>query len=340
MDPLNVVITVGRSEGQRLVDKVQAVSPNQNIIHRPKREAHDLSDVAAEVDILYTGDALLHPDDAPRLKWVQIHWAGVDHVLQHPLWTESNVLITNASGVHAINMGQYVMAMMLAFAHRIPVMIADTKAGTWRENRFAAYRPRELRGSTVGIVGYGAIGREVARLAKAFGMTVLAIKRDVRHLADHDSYRVAGTGDPEGELPDRYYPPEALHTFLKDCDFVVLLVPLTEATYHLIDQEALRAMPEHAVLINVARGDVVDEAALVEALREGWIAGAGLDVFSQEPLPEDSPLWGLENAILSPHVAGSTPYYNERASDLFVDNLRRYLKDEPLLNVVQRDLVY
>ncbi len=143
-----------------------------------------------------------------------------------------------------------------------------------------------------------------------------------------------------GDQPDRLYTPDQLTGILPECDYVVLTVPYTSATHHLIDRRALRVMKPTAVLINVARGSVVDEAALVHALREGWIAGAALDVFEQEPLAEDSPLWGMDNVIISPHVAGFTPHYDDRATALFAENLGRYLAGEPLLNQVERGREY
>ena len=143
-----------------------------------------------------------------------------------------------------------------------------------------------------------------------------------------------------GDEPDRLYSSDQLLEMLPECDYVVLTVPYTSATHHLIDRRALRAMKPTAVLINVARGAVVDEAALVYALREGWIAGAALDVFEREPLPDDSPLWKMDNVIISPHVAGFTPHYDDRATALFAENLRRYLGGEPLLNQVERGREY
>lgn len=189
------------------------------------------------------------------------------------------------------------------------------------------------------MVGYGSIGREVARLAHAFGMRVLAVKRDPAHRADH-GWRLPGTGDPDGVIPERYYAPHQLTEMLPQCDFVVLAVPMTGATRRLIGETELRARQPTACLVNVARGGVVDEPALIQALEEGWIAGAGLDVFSQEPLPADSPLWWLDNVILAPHVAGFTLDYDRWATDLFAENLRRYLAGEPLLNLVDRECGY
>jgi phosphoglycerate dehydrogenase-like enzyme len=170
-------------------------------------------------------------------------------------------------------------------------------------------------------------------------MKVLAIKRNLRGLRD-DSYILPDTGDEEGEIPERIYPPAALHSFLRECDYVALTVPLTPNTHHLIDAAALAAMRGDAVLINVSRGRIVNEKALAEALHNGVIAGAALDVFEEEPLSSESPLWEIPNLIISPHVSGFTPEYNARAADLFVDNLIRYLNGEELMNVVDRRLGY
>ena len=338
MDDITVLITTNL--GEELITHIGEILPKVNVVYKPVQQPSDLAPEIGEAQVLYTGSTLPQPEDATRLEWVQIHWAGVDHILEHPLYTNTDVAFTNTSGVHAINMGEYVLGLMLAFSHHIPEMVEDTRTGIWPEWRFRRYLPLELRGSTVGILGYGAIGREVARLSKSFGMTVLAMKRNLRQLAAPDTFTVEGTGDPSGEIPDRYYPPSALHSMLGECDFVVVLTPLTEATRHLIDSDALRAMKESAYLINVARGDVVDEKALLEALREKSIAGAGLDVFSEEPLPKSSPLWELDNVILSPHIAGNTPQYNKRAVELFVQNLKRFLSGDSLLNEVERSRNY
>ena len=187
-------------------------------------------------------------------------------------------------------------------------------------------------------MGYGSIGREVGRLGRAFGMRVFALRRTVGR--PDQGYAVSRTGDPEGSIPERFYPAAALHHMLAECDYVVVAVPLTPATTHLIGETELRAMKPTAYLVNIARGSIVDEAALVRALDEGWIAGAGLDVFEQEPLPSDSPLWEMENALISPHVAGFTPRYDERATVLFAQNLARYLAGQPLLNLVDKSRGY
>lgn len=155
-----------------------------------------------------------------------------------------------------------------------------------------------------------------------------------------DGYTIPGTGDPQGELPDRVYPSEATRSMLKECDYVVITLPLTSQTHHLINRDMLKEMKPNAYLINIGRGSIIHEADLIHALKKGWIAGAGLDVFEEEPLPADSPLWQMENVILTPHISGFTPHYDERAVDLFGENLRRYLSGKPLLNLVNREREY
>jgi phosphoglycerate dehydrogenase-like enzyme len=177
----------------------------------------------------------------------------------------------------------------------------------------------------------------VGRLAHAFGMRVLGMRRGS---AAGEGYRMPELAGQPGDEPDAWYPAGRLGDMLGACDYVVLAVPYTPDTHHLIDEAALRAMRPEAVLINIARGSIVDEAALARALREGWIGGAALDVFEAEPLPKDSPLWAMENVIISPHIAGFSPHYDDRATALFAENLRRYLSGEPLLNRVERGRGY
>ena len=228
---------------------------------------------------------------------------------------------------------------MLAWSRRLPKMLYYQQRREWPQGRWALFASQELRGATLGIVGYGSIGREVGRIGKCFGMRVVAAKRSVNEARD-TGYKLPGTGDPEAQMPDRIYPPERLREMLAECDFVVISLPLTSETRGLIGEEELQAMKPTAYLVNVSRGGIVNEPALIKALQEGWIAGAGLDVFEMEPLPPDSPLYDLDNVILSPHVAGFSPHYDERASDLFAENLRRYLAGEELLNLVDKKAGY
>lgn len=335
METVNVLVTHPFPEP--LMAKLAAVSPVLNISHRPAKTAEELADVMAETDVLYASDSEVFPalESGARLRWVQLHWAGVDSILEHPLYVQSEVMFTTTSGIHAVQMAEYAMGQILAFAHRLPRMLEDQAKGVWTSGRWERYVPDELFGATIGLIGYGSIGRQIARLAQGFGMRVLAVKHNARRL-EHDHYTVPGTGDPNAEIPDRIYPREALHTFLGECDYVVVTVPLTGDTRHLLNAAALGAMKPTAILINIARGDVVDESALVEALQDHKITGAALDVFSQEPLPPDSPLWKLPNVILSPHVSGFSPHYDSRSVDVFAENLKRFIAGEPLINLVDR----
>ena len=323
---------------ERLMEKIESVSPRIALSQIELPNGKWPEDRQTPAEVLYALSDIPRPEQAPNLRWVQAHSAGVDQLRDHGLW-DSDVVITTASGIHAPNIAQYVMAQMLAWANRVPKWLRFQAQSQWPENRWEKLVPDELRGKKLGIVGYGSIGREIARVARAFGMVVLASKRNARHLED-TNYMVPDTGDPRGELPARIYPGEATRSMVAECDYVVITLPLTEKTHHLFDEEMLRAMPSNAFLINVGRGPVIEEADLVKALRKGWIAGAGLDVFEQEPLPPESPLWQLDNVIISPHISGFTPYYDDRATDLFCENLRRYLGGKPLLNVVDREHGY
>ena len=330
-DPIRIFVLTQSPIPAPLIEQVRAASPRLVVEHRTARTLDELGDVLREVEVLYTTGLMPSPEQAPALKWVQGHFAGVERFLDHPLL--KSVVLTTSSGIHAPAMAEYVLLMMLAVAHHLPRMIEHQKRVEWPPGRWDLFAPRELRGSVVGIVGYGSVGREVARLAKACGMQVLATKRDLTRVTD-EGWRLPEVGDPLTQSVDRLYPSETLRAMLGECDYVVLTVPLTPATRNLIGVEELACLKPGAVLINVARGGVVDEAALIEALRAGTIRGAALDVFAEEPLPASSPLWTLPNVILSPHVSGFTLDYDGRAMALFAENLRRYVAGEPLLNVV------
>jgi phosphoglycerate dehydrogenase-like enzyme len=335
METVQVLST--RDLAEPLLDRLRAVSPRLQVLQRTCTNAAEVAAALAEhpgVEVLY--GFRLPPDFldlAPRLRWVQLDSAGNDHLLDHAIM-HSDVAITNASGIHATPIAEYVFASMLAHRWHVPRLISSQAKREWPPARHRLYFTPELRDSTLGIVGYGSIGREVGRLARAFRMRILALRRSAGLV--ERGYSEVDTGDPQGMIPDRFYSPEALHDMLAECDYVVLALPSTPATHHFIGEAELRAMKPTAYLVNIARGALVDEAALVRALREGWIAGAGLDVFEKEPLPAESPLWNLDNVLISPHVAGDTPCYDERAVELFAENLARYLAGQPLLNLVDK----
>ncbi len=320
VDPRLDVRALGQEARQLF--RGQARYPSELEAQTARRE---LEEAIGEAEVLFGfwGPGLneLYPtrealrDAAPRLRWLQLTSVGLDRAARSGL-LESDLLVTSASGLHATPIGEYVLCLMLMFSKGANRFVRAQERREW-----VRYMPQELYGKTVGVVGMGHIGAEVARLAKAFGCRVLAIRRSVAQRADDDG------------VADELLPPSALPALLAESDFVVLAVPLTAETRHLIGEAELRAMKSTAVLVNIARGAVVDEQALVLALREGWIAGAGLDVFEQEPLPPESELWSLENVIISPHISGGTEIYNQRAVGIFCENLRRYLTGEPLMNL-------
>jgi D-2-hydroxyacid dehydrogenase (NADP+) len=231
-------------------------------------------------------------------------------------------MITGVSGIHATPIGEFILQFMLMFAKGAPQCFQMKQKREWRR-----FPPTTLRGRTVGIVGLGHIGREAARLSKAFGMKVIATRR---------STKKAGTA----RYVDRLLPAGQLPLLLKESDFVVIATPHTSETHHLIGEKELNMMKSTAYIINIARGGIIDEAALVKALEEKRIAGAGLDVTEREPLPAESRLWDFPNVILSPHVSGGMEDYMGQATELFCENLRRYLDGKKLRNVIDKKRGY
>jgi len=326
------VILITLPLDERLLDTLKAVAPQAEFIVHPAKKADEIpAEIWERVEVLYTNVVLPDPDAVPNLRWIQFHWAGIDHVADHPLVKSGRVVVTTLSGAAVPQMGEYVVMMLLALGHRLPSLMAHQRRKEWPEDRWRRFMPQELNSSTVGIVGYGSLGREVARLLSVFGTTVLATKRDVMHPEDTD-YAPEGRGDPQAQYVRRLYPAQALKTMVRECDFVVVTVPLTPETRGLINAEVFEAMKPGAYLVDVSRGGVVDHEALLEALRSGHLAGAALDVFPTEPLPPESPLWEMPNVILTPHIAGATRYYDERAVAVFSANLARYLEGKSLFN--------
>ncbi len=262
------------------------------------------------------------------LRWVHSGAAGVGGSLYAEM-LESEVIFTNSAGTHGVPVAEHAVSMMFYFARALDRVVASRRAGKkWdREPISVAPNPvRELNGSLVGILGYGGIGREVGRRARGLGMRVWALRR---HPA----------AEPATEV-ERQLGPSDLPELLAAADYLVIVLPHTRETDGLIGARELAMMRRDAVLINVSRGGIVDEEALVEALRAGAIRGAGLDVFRVEPLPGSSPLWDLDNVCLTPHVAGVSPRFWERETELILENTRRYLAGEPLLNVVNKRAGY
>lgn len=338
VETIEVLMTVQLDEA--LMAQVEAISPRYHFNVIRTGAVEDIpSNVLEQTEVLYTHWVLPKPEQMPKLRWLQFHWAGIDHAVKEPLLAKQGLMVTTMSGANASQVAEYVLMMLLALGHRMPSLLKQQGQAEWPRGDWQRFRPQELRDSTVGIVGYGSIGRQVSRLLHSFGASVLATKRDVMHPADN-GYIPDGMGDPQGDFLTRLYPPQAIASMISECDFVVVTVPLTPDTRNLIGQKEIAVMKPTAFLVDVSRGGVIDSTALIQALQDERIAGAALDVFAQEPLSSDSPLWQMPNVFISPHVSGSTPYYDQRAVALFTQNLENYLTGKPLLNLVNTQLGY
>ncbi len=338
MTKLTVLSLLKFTEDQ--LDKLKAVSADVEVHQITGANYDDIPlDLGERLNVIYGWEgAIREAHRFPNVHWIQTHSAGVNFLIDRPVW-QSNTIITSMNGVHAVPMAEYSIGMMLAFLLKIPKLLNYQRNQEWPRDRWDNLIMPELRGSTLGVIGYGAIGREIARQGHALGMRVLAINRSGKRTAAR-GFQLPGTGDPNAEIPEEIYSQSQLLEMLPVCDFVVCLVPAHPQTRHLFGQAAFKAMKSSAHFINISRGSLVDEDALVTALTNGDIAGAALDVFEAEPLPADSPLWSLENLVISPHVSGFSPHYDDRATDLFAENIRRYLNQEPLLNLVEREKGY
>jgi len=336
MDPVYVLSCKNFSE--RFLDELRAISPRLVINQHTTENGADVPrEVWERVEVLYTWGALPDPAWAPRLRWIQLDTAGANVVLMSPLW-HTDMTITTLNGMSPPNMAEHVFMMIIALNHGLPLILRLQQIADWPSSdfRWQQFTPRELRGTTLGVIGYGNIGREIGRIGHAFGMRVLGTVSAHHASCTSPTFKIPELMNLTGSEADCLYTPDELLDMLPQCDYVVLVVPLTTSTYHMINENALRAMKRSAILVNVARGAVVVEKSLIQALQERWIAGAALDVFEQEPLSADSPLWGMPNVIISPHIAGLTSHYEERIRAIFGENLRCYLAGQPLINQVDR----
>lgn len=327
MEPVNVLIVTSLAEESR--QRIAGVSPwvkVTDVADKLRAEGkgglsgkEELDALLADAEVLY-GFRLPRGilSRTPKLKWIQTMSAGVEHFITDEI-RRSRVTVTNVSGLHAGPIAEYVLGVMLMFVKNGPQCFRSQQDGVWHR-----VSPSVLRGKTLGIVGLGSIGREVARLAKAFGMRVLATRRRVKQVG-------------KARNVDTLYPTAQLPELLAESDFVALTLPFTPATSKIIGEKELRTMKSGAFLINIARGGVVDEEALTCALEEGWIAGAGLDVFATEPLPAESRLWKLNNLMITPHISGGSDEDNTVGTTrIFVENLKRYLEGRKLFNIVSK----
>jgi phosphoglycerate dehydrogenase-like enzyme len=286
------------------------------------------ADPEAEILISHTPPAAR--DGFPRVRWIQLITSGVDHVELDASW--DGVTITTASGLFTVPIAEYVIGSLFFVAQHVPARLARAEARDWTDRWELSGTP--LAGSTIVLLGYGSIGREIARLASALRMRIIAVKARP-DLLEATGFAEPGTGDPDGSLPDEIVGIGNLAEVVGKADWLVSSLPLTDRTRALVDEKVIAAMRPGAWLINVGRGAVVDEDALVRALHAGAIGGAVLDVFSQEPLPPDHPLWSAPNAVLTAHISGGLERF-EVLGEIVRQNLARLRRGEPLLNAVDR----
>ena len=282
----------------------------------PAQEARFLAHLAA-ADVLFDLDRRLAPrlpELAPRLRWIQATSSGIGPLVRQAGLDGSGIRLTNAAGIHAVPLAEHALLSLLYFVKEVPARRRDQRAHRWERTC-----GRELRGMTVGVVGLGAVGREIARVLRAVGMRVVGVRR-------------TPVTDPAEQHADEVLTPDRLPELLARCDALVLIAPHTPETEGMIGARELARLPQGAILVNLARGALVDEDALVRALRSGHLGGAALDVAAVEPLPEESPLWDLPNVLITAHSASTVARENERLTDLFVANLRRFVAGEPLIN--------
>jgi phosphoglycerate dehydrogenase-like enzyme len=300
-----------------------------DVAFAPADDRATLARELADADVFYGFEC--PPEmvaEAPRLRWIQSISAGIERNLS-PGVVARGIAVTNGSGIAAAGIAEHVLAMMLALSRNLHVALGLQREARWDRPAVMAGTGtpvREIRGSQVAVLGLGPIGATVARHAASLGATVRGMRRHPPSRAEAPYDAIVG--------------PDGLDALLGWADFVLLAVPHTPDTERMIGARELGLMRRDAYLVNIARGSVVDEEALVDALRRGALAGAALDVFREEPLPATSPLWHLPNVVITPHVAGVTPHYFQRALALFVENLERFLAGRPLRNLVDPALGY
>jgi D-2-hydroxyacid dehydrogenase (NADP+) len=307
-------------------ERLKADFPQLQIVQG--ENSHDIENELSDAEIAFT--FALRPEhlqSATKLRWIHSPSAAI-HQFLFPEFVNSNVILTNARDVHGPVVAEHVIALIFALAKKIPQAVRFQRQHIWGQEITwrAGQRPHEVAGATIGLVGLGSIGRAVANHASALGVNVIATR-------EHPE-------NPKPESVHEVLPTSQLDELLARADYVVLAVPVTLATQNMIGRHQIARMKPDACLINVGRGSLIDEVALTEALRERKIGGAALDVFEQEPLPSDSPLWDLENLLITPHTAGMTEKLWERHYALFSENLRRYLNAQPLFALVNKQSGY
>ncbi|MBN2455709.1 MAG: D-2-hydroxyacid dehydrogenase [Sedimentisphaerales bacterium] len=311
--------------------KLQAISGvNVTLVPEPAEIKRPLpAELIEDKHILFCSTPAENFSDMKSIEFIQIASAGYSQLFGLSL-VEKKVRACNARGVFDVPIAEWNVSMMVNLARNLRQMIRNQQTGTW--DRSAVFQ-REIRGSVVGLWGYGSIARETARLAKQMGMKVHVM--DIAGVNPFKNiYSVPGTGDSEGKLPDKVFSVDQKKEFLSGLDYLILAMPLTKNTEGIVGEEDLKALPRHAFLLNPARGPLIKEQSLLKALREGWITGAALDTHYHYPMPADHPLWRFPNVIMTPHISGSSlsPHFTERIWDIFCQNVQRYILGKPLLN--------
>lgn len=307
-----------------IAHEIEPHLPDNTVVVRVDSDGNldgDATDAEVYFSWFYLKPTTLHRvlDAAPLLRWHHAPNAGVNHILT-PKYLERDLILTNGAGVHAIPIAEFVIAYLLSYSKQLPTLYKLQAEHNWHRG----WQFQELLDKTLLIIGAGGIGQEIAVRAKAFGMRIFGSSRQSKPLPNFD--KVVGANEWRKLLPE--------------ADFVVIATPLTWETKGMINVETLRLFRTNAYLINIARGAIVDESALTQALQQGWIAGAALDTVFTEPLPPESPLWTLPNVFITPHCSGNSPRVKERTLALFLDNFTRYLQGQPLRNVVDKTAGY
>ncbi len=316
--------------------------PGLEVQRRVASDPGQISDtVWAGIDILHTSNVFPRPDQAPRLRWIQLDTSGVEHVTHHPIW-RSNVEITTLGGIAPVPMAEFIVMSLLALAHHQPALDELRRRREWPavSERLSLLTPLPVDGATATIIGHGRIGRELARLLTALGMVVIGVSRTGQESStdaalQYDRGRPIGTAAPVERCAI-----SQLADVLPRSDYLIVIAPRTAATTGLIDAGALARLKRGASIVNVSRGGVVDEGALLSALRSRHVRYAAVDVFDDEPLSADSDWWTEPNTLVTPHVAGLAPRYKEQVLELLCTNVARYVAHAPLLNRADRATGY
>jgi len=305
------------------LQQIRKAAPEAKLIIIRNQEEWDQrkAEIAPKVQVLFARRPANWFQQLPNLRWIQQTGAGADWLLQSPQLVESDVILTNTSGSHAIPISEHVLAIMLSLARGISRHIKNQVKHAWDRHG----RVFELEGATIGLIGVGRIGEKIAEKAKGLNMRILGLRRHPERTAPYVS---------------RMYGPEGLPDLLALSDWLVVAAALTPETKEMIGEAELKTMKPSAFIINIARGSLIVERALIDALQQGRISGAGLDVFENEPLPTDSPLWDMGNVIITPHASNFTPHKVKRQIAIFAENLQRHLNGQPLVNVVNKQLGY